>query len=121
MQTAETAYLQAGGQMPPVTHHGVKSAWYHLPSPPQIMTLLQPWLVSAEVQSMPAMHGAAAFAFFLAASDGAAEIAITATATAPASRNLVMDFIIGTPSIKRDIKIACQMAGHKTNLAAGGE
>lgn len=97
MQIAETAYLQAIGQMPPVTHHGVKSAWYHLPSPPQIMTLLQPWLVSAEVQSMPAMHGAAAFAFFLAASDGAAEIAITATATAPASRNLVMDFIMGNP------------------------
>jgi hypothetical protein len=40
-----------------------------------------------------------ALAFFLAASDGAAEIAIAMTATVPTSRSLAIDFMVRVPPL----------------------
>jgi hypothetical protein len=77
----------------------VNSAWYHFPSPPQALTLHEPW-AHTPVQTMPGVQGAAlAAAFRFAASDGAADIAIAATATVPTSRIFEMDFIMRAPSV----------------------
>ena len=78
------------------THTGVNTARYHLPSPPQAFTGHEP-PVHVAVQTMPGVHGAAAF-LFLAASDGAAVSAIAVTATAPTSRIFAMDFMVRPPS-----------------------
>jgi hypothetical protein len=75
---------------------GVTWALYHLPSTPQKLTLFTPVALPLE-HIGPGTQGAAALPFFFAASDGAAESAIAATATAPVSRIFEIDIMLGAP------------------------
>ncbi len=76
---------------------GVKTAGANLPSAPQTYTLHQPFAQLVE-QFVPKVHAFDAAARFLAASDGAADIAIATAATAPATSNFVVNFIIAEGS-----------------------
>jgi hypothetical protein len=71
------------------------------------------------VQSAPGIgqgFGAAIFFDRLAASDGAAEIAIAITATAPTNKIFDNDFM-RTPSVEDIPRIARPMDAHKIKLA----
>ena len=70
-------------------------ALYHLPSTPQKLRLFTLPLPLEHIKL--GTQGAAALAFRFAASDGADEIAIAATATAPVSRIFEIDVMLRAP------------------------
>jgi hypothetical protein len=78
----------------PSKQNGVMNARYHLPSPPQALTAQVPFEQLAEHNVATAHVLDAIWRFFFAASDGAAEMAMAITATAPISINFVIDFMV---------------------------
>jgi hypothetical protein len=111
--------MHAAGQVAgPDMQYGVNSAWYHLPSPPQIMTLLTPALAPGALHRRPGVQGAIAFFFMCLASDGAEEIANAVTATAVTRRILDRDFIWGPPRyVEHKPRIAWFQRTDKIKLA----
>jgi hypothetical protein len=77
----------------PTGQIGVNTAGYQAPSAPQRYTLQKPLEQFVEQKPGPPQDFGAAI-LFLAASDGAIDIAIATAAAAPTIRNFVVNFII---------------------------
>ena len=100
---------------------GVRIARCNSLPAPQIFTWQLP-PVQFDAHMPPSLHPDLA-AFFLAASDGAAEIAIAVTATAQTSKTFVIDFIWGPPRLLNTLKdctAACRSQDQNRAWPTGG-